>query len=136
VFGDLPTMLQPPIPTQQLLDAHFGGIQESADLYHLRLPRLETTAAYRTATAWMSDRAFEVENQRSGLAEVTRFPNDDAGERLRKITLSLLQRIGQLERKSSQTNNVLNERLNQIEAQTTRVAQLAKYVRANRRKKK
>ena len=62
---DMTAVLKPPMPTQELLDAHFGGRQESADIYYLRLPHLETVERYRVGIAWMSDRCFEIENQRS-----------------------------------------------------------------------
>jgi hypothetical protein len=133
---DMPAVLRPPTPTQDLLDAHFGGRQESADLYYLRLPHLETTAAYRAGTAWMSDRAFELENQRSAIAAAACFPGEEINARTDRMVTALLKRINELERLAVRNAELLNSKIDRIASQVDRIAATARYVRANKRRSK
>jgi hypothetical protein len=129
---DMAAVLKPPTPTQQLLDARFGGRQESADLYHLRLPQLETTAAYRAATAWMSDRAFELENQRSAIAVVTVFPGEETNARTDRMVTALIKRINELERLAVRNAELLGRK---VELMDDKLERLWKYSRYKRKEK-
>jgi hypothetical protein len=133
---DMAAVLKPPIPTQQLLDAQFGGRQESADLYYLRLPHLETVERYRAATAWMSDRCFEIENQRSTIAAVAVFPGEETNARTDRMVAALVRRINELERLAVRNAQLLNIKIDRVADQADRIAKTARYVRANKRRSK
>jgi hypothetical protein len=139
VYGlifDMAAVLKPPIPAQELLDAHFGGARESADLYYLRLPHLETVERYRAGTAWMSDRAFELENQRSAIATAACFAGEEINARTDRMVTALLKRIGELERLAVRNAELLNIKIDRIASQVERVAATARYVRKNKRRSK
>jgi hypothetical protein len=93
---DVDAALKPPTPTQTLLDVRFGGRQEAADLYYLRLPTLPDVQSYRAATAWVADKAFTLEAQQSIIAAISRWPNDAIDDRLNRIGAALLARIERL----------------------------------------
>jgi hypothetical protein len=131
---DMAAVLKPPTPTQELLDAHFGGRQESADIYYLRLPHLETVDRYRVGTAWMSDRAFELENQRSAIAAAACFPGEEVNARTDRMVAALLKRINELERLAVRNAQLLSLKIDRIASQVDRVAATARYVRRNKRK--
>jgi hypothetical protein len=131
---DMAAVLKPPIPPQELLDAQFGGARESADLYHLRLPQLETVAAYRQATAWMSDRCFEIENQRSAITAVSSFPSMEIGARVDKMIAALVKRINELERLAVRNAQLVNIKVDRVAGQIDRVAATARYIRKHKRK--
>jgi hypothetical protein len=133
---NMPAVLKPPVPTQQLLDTQYGGVQESADLYHLRLPVLPTTQAYRQATAWMGDCCFEIENQRSAIAAVAIFPGEETNTRTNKMISALIKRINELEHLAVRNAELLNLKIDRIASQVERVASHARYVRKNKRRSK
>jgi hypothetical protein len=126
-------VLRPPVSTQDWLDAHFAnGRPTSEDLYRIRQPSFSSVSDYRAATNRLSDAARELEDRLSTIVEVCRFPNDDANEKLRRITLGLLQRL----RTQTQTIATLSQRIDQIAGQIERVASTARYIRSNKRKGK
>jgi hypothetical protein len=131
---DMAAVLKPPTPAQELLDAHFGGRQESADLYHLRLPHLETVERYRAGTAWMSDRAFELENQRSAIAAVAVFPGEETNARADRMVAALIKRINELEHLAVRNAKLLNIKIDRIASAVDRIAASARYIRKKRSK--
>jgi hypothetical protein len=123
---DMNEVLRPPVSTQDLLDAHFDNSRPtSEDLYRVRQPTFGSVADCRQATNLVSDFARELEDRLSTVVEVTRFPNDDVGERLRRITLGLLQRLNT----QTQAIAALSQRIDQIAGQIERVASHARSVR-------
>jgi hypothetical protein len=123
-------ILRPPVSTQDLLDAHFdNGRPTSEDLYRIRQPTFGSVADCRQATNLVSDFARELEDRLSTIVEVTRFPNDDVGEQLRRITLGLLRRLNT----QTQAMAALSGRLDEIAGQIERVAATARYVRKHRK---
>jgi hypothetical protein len=131
---DMTAVLKPPMPTQELLDAHFGGRQESADIYYLRLPHLETVERYRVGIAWMSDRCFEIENQRSAIAAAACFSGEEVNSRIDRMVAALLKRINVLERLAVRNAELLNIKIDRIAGQVDRVAATARYIRKNKRR--
>jgi hypothetical protein len=86
-------ILQAPISPQDWLDGHFAtGRATVEDLNRIRQPTFVSTADYRAATNLVSDAARELEDRQAAIIEVCRFSSDDASEKLRRITLGLLQR--------------------------------------------
>jgi hypothetical protein len=132
---DMAAVLKPPIPTQQLLDEKYGGRQESADLYHLRTPVLPTTQAYRAATAWMSDRCFEIETQRSAIAAAACFAGEEIGSRADRMVAALIKRINELERLAVRNAELLNLKIDRVASQVDRIAASARYIRKSKRSK-
>jgi hypothetical protein len=133
---DMAAVLKPPMPPQELLDAQFGGARESADLYHLRLPQLQTTAAYRAGTAWMGDRCFEIENQRTALAAVASFPAEEINSRADRMIAALIKRINELERLAVRNAELLNIKIDRVASQVDRFAKTARLIRRHKRKAK
>jgi hypothetical protein len=143
VFPDLRGMLQDIPATQALLDAKFGGSPTSDDLYYLRKPQFTSVGEYRQATAWINDRIFALRGLQTDMAAVTWLPNEEINGRLHRIATALAKRVEDLERETirsatllrqlqTQAADALGKRLDQIEAQISRVAATARYVRANR----
>jgi hypothetical protein len=130
---DMAAVLKPPIPTQELLDAHFGGRQESADIYYLRLPHLETVERYRAGTAWMSDRCFEIENQRSAIAAAACFAGEEINSRADRMVAALLKRISELERLAVRNAELLGRK---VELMDDKLERLWKYSRYKRKESK
>jgi hypothetical protein len=131
VFADLAEALRPPVSPQDLLDAHFNnGRSTSEDLYRIRQPTFGSVSDYRAATNFVSDRARDLEAQQADVIEITRFPNDDVGERLRKITLGLLQR----DRMQVQAISALTERVNTMNDTLERLWKYSRYKRKEKPK--
>jgi hypothetical protein len=150
VYGllfDMREALQEPPATQDLLDAQYGGHRESSDLYHLRKPAFATVAEYRAAIAWASDQCFALETKRASVNAVLRFPAEEINSRLHRIAVALLRHINALEHEAvrnatllqrlhTQTTAALSKRLDQIEAQITNLAKVARYVRQTKKELK
>jgi hypothetical protein len=147
VFPDLRGLLPEPLPTQDLLDKKYGGSPTSDDLYYLRKPPFASVGEYRQATAWINDQTFALRNLQSDMLVVTRFPYEEINGRLHRIATALAKRVADLEREAlrsttllrrlqTQTADALGERLDQIEAQITNLAQVARYVRKTKKELK
>jgi hypothetical protein len=133
---DMAAVLKPPIPTQEILDAQYGGRQESEDLYRIRLPHLASVEHYRQATAWMSDRAFELENQRTAITAVAVFPGEEIYARTDRMVAALVKRINELERLAVRNAQLLNIKVDRVAGQVDRISSHARYIRKNRSSKK
>jgi hypothetical protein len=130
---DMPEVLREPTPPQSLLDAQYGGQQESADLYHLRIPRLDTVEAYRQATAWVNDRTFELQRQHDAVIAVSQFGSEEIGSRTDRLVTALLRHIERIERRQTTSIAALSQRLDEIAGQIERVSASARYVRKHRK---
>jgi hypothetical protein len=146
LFPDLRALLRELQPTQALLDSKYDGKPDHTDLYHLRKPVFHSVGEYRQATAWINDQIFALRNLQTDMAAVTWIPNEEINARLHRIAKALAKRVEDLERETirstallrqlqTQAADALGKRLDQIEAQISRVAATARYVRATRRSK-
>jgi hypothetical protein len=110
---DMTAALQPPVPTQDLLDRTFGGRTESSDLYHLRRPVLPTVESYRAATGWMNDRIFELQRQQDAISAVSQYGSEEIGSRTHRMVAALIGRIEHIERRQTAAIAALAGRLDQ-----------------------
>jgi hypothetical protein len=77
-----------------------------------------------------------LEDRLSTIVEVCRFPSDDVGERLRRITLGLLRRLDTQTQTIAALSGRLDETTGQINTLTAEVARLGRYTRFMRRQTK
>jgi hypothetical protein len=134
---DMGAVLQAPIGPRDWLDAHFdNGRKTSEDLFRVRQPTFASVSDYRAAMNLLSNAARELEDRQAAIIEVCRFPNDDVGERLRKITLGLLRRLDAQTVAITALSRRLDEIAGQVNTLTAEVARLGRYTRFMRRQTK
>jgi hypothetical protein len=82
----------------------------------------------------MSDRAFEIETQRTAITTITAFPGEETKARGDRMIVALIKRINELERLAVRNSQLLSLKLDRVASQVDRVAATARYVRKNKRK--